>query len=286
MKNKGVSYMLMALLFFTIMNVLIKYIPRIGAVEIIFFRSVVSLIMSYGLLKQQNINIWGNNKKWLIIRGIAGSAGLLFFFSTIKVMPLGSAIAIQYMSPIFTSMLGIFIVKEKVLSWQWVFFAMAFIGVVVIQGFDTRVTSQQALIGIAGALSAGLAYNSIRKMKDSEHPLVIIFYFPLVTIPVTGVYLLSNWLNPTWVEFLILIAIGVVTQFAQLFMTKAYQADTLSKISSIQYIGIVFALGFGYFLFDESYDFNSAAGIIIIIIAVILNVWYKNKIEKIEQNAK
>lgn len=278
--------MLMALLFFTIMNVLIKYIPRIGAVEIIFFRSVVSLIMSYGLLKQQNINIWGNNKKWLIIRGIAGSAGLLFFFTTIKVMPLGSAIAIQYMSPIFTSMLGIFIVKEKVLSWQWVFFAMAFIGVVVIQGFDTRVTSQQALIGIAGALSAGMAYNSIRKMKDSEHPLVIIFYFPLVTIPITGVYLLSNWLNPTWVEFLILIAIGVVTQFAQLFMTKAYQADTLSKISSIQYIGIVFALGFGYFLFDESYDFNSAAGIIIIIIAVILNVWYKNKIEKIEQNAK
>ena len=61
MKNKGVSYMLMALLFFTAMNVLIKYIPRIGAVEIIFFRSVVSLVMSYGMLKQRRINIWGNN---------------------------------------------------------------------------------------------------------------------------------------------------------------------------------------------------------------------------------
>ena len=286
MKNRGVSYMLMALLFFTIMNVLIKYIPRISAVEIIFFRSVVSLIMSYGLLKQQKVNIWGNNKKWLIIRGIAGSAGLLFFFTTIKVMPLGSAIAIQYLSPIFTSLLGIFIVKEKVLSWQWVFFAMAFIGVVVIQGFDTRVTSEQALVGIAGAFSAGMAYNSIRKLKDSEHPLVIIFYFPLVTIPITGAYLLSNWLNPTWLELAILIAIGIVTQFAQLFMTKAYQADTLSKISSIQYLGIVFALAFGYFLFDESYDFNSSAGIVIIIIAVILNVWYKNNSEKIEQNPK
>jgi drug/metabolite transporter (DMT)-like permease len=286
MKNKGVSYMLMALLFFTIMNVLIKYIPRISAVEIIFFRSVVSLIMSYGLLKQQKVNIWGNNKKWLIIRGLAGSAGLLFFFTTIKVMPLGSAIAIQYLSPIFTSLLGIFIVKEKVLSWQWVFFALAFIGVVVIQGFDTRVTSEQALVGIAGALSAGMAYNSIRKLKDSDHPLVIIFYFPLVTIPITGVYLLSNWLNPTWFELSILIAIGIVTQFAQLYMTKAYQADTLSKISSIQYIGIVFALAFGYLLFDESYDFNSAAGIVIIVIAVILNVWYKNKSENIEQKPK
>lgn len=275
--------MLMALLFFTAMNVLIKYIPRIGAVEIIFFRSVVSLVMSYGILKHKKINIWGNNKKWLIIRGIAGSAGLLFFFTTIKVMPLGSAIAIQYLSPIFTSLLGIIIVKEKVLPWQWVFFGLAFVGVIVIQGFDPRVTPVQALIGIAGALSAGMAYNSIRKLKDSDHPLVIIFYFPLVTIPITGVYLLTNWLQPTFIELSILIAIGVVTQFAQYFMTKAYQADTLSKISSIQYIGIVFALGFGYFLFDESYDFNSGVGIIIIFLGVILNVWYKIKIEKVEQ---
>ena len=275
--------MLLALLFFTAMNVLIKYIPRIGAVEIIFFRSVVSLIMSYGILKQKRINIWGNNKKWLIIRGIAGSAGLLFFFTTIKVMPLGSAIAIQYLSPIFTSLLGIFVVKEKVKPLQWVFFGLAFVGVIAIQGFDPRVTSVQALIGISGALAAGMAYNSIRKLKDSDHPLVIIFYFPLVTIPITGVYLLTNWLQPTFIELSILIAIGVVTQFAQYFMTKAYQTDTLSKISSIQYIGIVFALGFGYFLFDESYNFRSGLGIIIIILGVILNVWYKNKIEKVEQ---
>lgn len=275
--------MLMAMLFFATMNVLIKYVPRIGAVEIVFIRSVVSLFMSYVILKQQKINVWGNNKKWLIIRGIAGSAGLFFFFTTIKVMPLGSAVAIQYLSPIFTALLGIYIVKEKVKPLQWLFFGLSFIGVLVIQGFDTRVTGEQALIAIAGALSAGLAYNSIRKLKDSDHPMVIIFYFPLVTLPITGVYLLTHWLQPTLFELAILLAIGVTTQFAQYFMTKAYQSDTLSKISSIQYIGIVFALGFGYFLFDESYDFSSALGIMIILIGVILNVWYKNKLEKIEE---
>ena len=199
-------------------------------------------------------------------------------------MPLGSAIAIQYLSPIFTSLLGIFVVREKVWPWQWVFFALAFVGVLAIQGFDTRVTSLQALVGIGGALSAGMAYNSIRKLKDSDHPLVIIFYFPLVTIPITGVYMLANWLQPTFIELAILISIGVFTQFAQYYMTKAYQAETLSKVSSIQYIGIVFALAFGYFLFDESYDFNSGIGILIIILGVVLNVWYKNKIEKVEQS--
>jgi drug/metabolite transporter (DMT)-like permease len=281
MKNRGVYFMVLATMFFATMNIMVKYIPRIGAVEIVFFRSVVSLAMSYAVLSSKGISVWGNNKKWLIIRGIAGSIGLLCFFATIKMMPLGSAIAIQYLSPIFTSLLGIYLVKEKVKPVQWIFFAMAFAGVVAIQGFDPRVTSMQVLIGVAGALGAGLAYNSIRRLKDSEHPLVIIFYFPLVTIPITGIYLLGSWITPTLFEVAMLIGIGVVTQFAQFFMTKAYQSDTLSKISSIQYIGIVFAITAGYFLFDESYDFDSALGIILIIMAVIFNVWYKNRSEKL-----
>lgn len=271
--------MVLATMFFAVMNVMVKYIPRIGTVEIVFFRSIVSLIMTYLILKQRRIDLWGNNKKWLIIRGIAGSAGLLLFFYTIKTMPLGSAIAVQYMSPVFTALLGIFIVKEKVKLLQWLFFFLALLGVVAIQGFDPRVTTLQVVIGLLGALSAGMAYNSIRKLGTSDHPLVIIFYFPLVSIPITSIYLLTNWLTPTFFELMMLIGIGVVTQFAQYFMTKAYQSDSLSKIAPIQYIGIVFALAIGYLLFDETYDLRSGLGIIIIILAVILNVWYKIRLE-------
>ena len=276
--------MVLATMFFAIMNILVKYIPGVGAVEIVFFRSLVSLVMSWSVLKVKRVPVWGNNKKWLIIRGLAGSSGLLFFFATIKLMPLGSAIAIQYMSPIFTSLLGIYFVKEKVKPLQWLFFGLAFTGVIAIQGFDPRLTTFHALLGIAGALSAGMAYNSIRKLKDSDHPLVIIFYFPLVTIPITGAYLLFNWITPSLFELGILLGIGVITQFAQYFMTKAYQSDTLSKIASIQYIGIVFALGAGYLLFDESYDFSSSLGIIVIVLAVIFNVWYKNRTENMEKS--
>ena len=283
MKNKGVMYMVLATMFFAIMNILVKYIPRIGAVEIVFFRSVVSLIMSYAILKKMGISLVGNNKKWLIIRGVAGSTGLLLFFYTIKTMPLGSAIAIQYMSPVFTALLGIYIAKESVKPLQWLFFAFAFLGVITIQGFDPRVTTLQVVIGVAGAIASGLAYNSIRKLRTSDHPQVIIFYFPLVTIPVTGVYLISSWLTPTFFELAILLGIGVVTQFAQYFMTKAYQSDALSKIAPIQYIGIIFALAIGYWLFDETYDLSSGLGIIIIILAVILNVWYKISVENAEK---
>jgi drug/metabolite transporter (DMT)-like permease len=280
MKNNGVAYMLTGVFFFTIMNIMIKYIPEIGAVEIVFFRSLVSLIMSYVMIRRLGLSIWGNNKKWLIIRGIAGSVGLLLFFVTIKEIPLGSAIAIQFLSPIFTSVLGIYIVKEKVQPIQWLFFALAFAGVLAIQGFDERVPMIYALVGLIGGIGAGLAYNSIRKLKTSDHPLVIIFYFPLITLPITGLYLIWHWQTPNLFELVMLLGIGVVTQFAQYFMTKAYQLDELSKISSIQYIGIIFALFFGFVLFDETYSIYSGLGILLILLGVILNVSYKNRLSK------
>ncbi len=279
--SKGVRYMLVAILFFSGMNILIKLVPGIGPVEIVFFRSVVSFIISFVTLKKLGVSLWGTNKKWLIIRGISGSIGLLLFFSTIKEIPLASAVAIQYLSPIFTSLLGILIVKERVYSIQWLFFLISFIGVILIQGFDPRVTQFQLAIGICSALAAGMAYNSIRKLKLSEHPLVIIFYFPLVTIPVTGLYLLfSGWTTPSIMELFILLCIGLATQFAQYFMTKAYQLEELSKISSIQYIGIVFALIFGFLFFDESYTIKSFAGIFMVLVGVILNVVFKQYLDK------
>lgn len=278
--SKGIRLMLVAILFFATMNILIKTIPRIGPVEIVFFRSIVSFFISVVALKKQKVNLWGNNKKWLIIRGVAGSIGLLLFFSTIQQMPLASAVAIQYLSPIFTSVLGIFIVKERVFSIQWIFFLISFVGVILIQGFDPRITQLQLIIGISSALASGLAYNSIRKLKLSEHPLVIIFYFPLITIPITGVYLIFfNWVTPNLIELLVLLTIGVATQFAQYFMTKAYQLEDLSKVSSVQYVGIVFALIFGFLFFDESYTLKSFLGILVVLIGVILNIAFKTKVD-------
>lgn len=271
--------MLIAGLFFAIMNVLVKLLPTVPAIEIVFFRSLVSFVMSYAFLKSANVPILGNNKKWLIARGIAGALGLTLYFYTLQNIPLASAVTIQFMSPIFTSILGIYIVKEKVKPAQWIFYLMAFVGIIIIQGFDPRISINMFLIGIAGAFFAGLAYNFIRKINSTEHPLVIVFYFPLVTLPLAGLYSVFNWVMPVGNEWVILILIGVLTQIAQYFMTKSYQAEDLSKVASLKYLSIIYALGFGFVFFDEKFNFLVYVGIILILTGVILNVWYKNKIQ-------
>lgn len=270
--------MLVAGLFFAIMNVFVKLLPTIPAVEIVFFRSLVSFVISYAFLKSAKVPIFGNNKKWLIARGLAGALGLTLYFYTLQNIPLASAVTIQFMSPIFTSILGIYIVKEKVKPAQWIFYLMAFVGIIIIQGFDPRISLNMFLIGIAGAVFAGLAYNFIRKINNTEHPLVIVFYFPLVTLPIAGLYSVFNWVMPVGIEWIILILVGILTQIAQYFMTKSYQAEDLSKVASLKYLSIIYALGFGFVFFDEQFNWLVYLGITLILSGVILNVWYKSKV--------
>ncbi len=277
MLSRGVKYMLLATFVFAIMNVAVKYVARIPAVEVIFFRSIISLIMSGVALKAQKVPLFGNNKKVLIARGVAGSAGLILFFATLQAIPLASAVTLMFLSPVFTTILGIWIVKESVRWVQWIFFAMCFGGILVIQGFDERVSVWWALTGIGAAFFSGIAYNMIRKLKETEHPLVIVFYFPLVTLPVTIIYLFFDAVMPQGEEWLILILVGVLTQIAQYFMTKAYQSEELSKVSSVQYSGILYALGFGWILFDETFNFMTYLGMSLVLVGIILNIAFKHQ---------
>src|SRR5690606_25780521 len=156
----------------------VKFLPHLPAVGNVFFRSLISLLFTYLFLKRANVPLFGNNKKLLVMRGLSGSIGLILFFFTLQNIPLASAVTIQYLSPIFTAILGIYLVKEKVRPIQFLYFGLAFGGVVMIEGFHPRISPTYLIIGVASAFFAGLAYNIIRKLKQSEHPLVIVFYFP------------------------------------------------------------------------------------------------------------
>jgi len=272
LKITSVQSMLVSGVFFALMNVSVKFIPDIPAIEIILFRSLFSLIFSFLVLKQLGVPVFGNNKKLLIIRGIVGSIGLISFFYTLQKIPLASAVTMQYLSPIFTTVLGIFLVKERVKPIQFLFFGISFAGVLVLQGFDTRVNLLYGSIGVVSALFSGLAYNVIRKLKNTEHPLVIIFYFPLVTLPVASIVSYFTWVQPIGWDWAILLWIGICTQAAQYFMTVAYQNANVSKVSSLGYLGILYALFFGFVFFGETFGTMSYVGMGLVLAGILLNL--------------
>lgn len=269
--------MLLATVLFAIMNALVKMVPRLPAVELVFFRSIVSFIICYGMLLKAGVHPWGNNKGLLILRGATGAVALILFFITLQNIPLASAVTMQYLSPIFTTLLGVVLVKERVHTLQLIFFAVSFCGVLLLQGFDARVTELYLVLGISSALFSGLAYNVIRRLGQREHPLVIVLYFPLVTLPITGIYVAMNWVQPLGIEWLYLLAIGILTQGAQYYLTKAFQAEELNKVASLQYLGIIYALLMGWVFFGETFNAWSYLGMLLVLMGVVLNIWYKGR---------
>ncbi|MFP4290424.1 MAG: DMT family transporter [Cyclobacteriaceae bacterium] len=276
--SKGIQYMLLSTFLFACMNVLVKLVSHIPAVEVVFFRSLISLLMSYSILRVKKIPLLGNNKPLLIARGVFGALGLILYFTIIQQIPLATAVTLQFLAPIVTALLGMLLLREQVKGWQWFFFLLSFAGVLVVNGFDARVSMIHLLMGLLAAFGAGMAYTIIRKLKKTEHPLVIVMYFPLVTMPLTGVYVAFNWIMPLGTDWLLLLGIGVLTQFAQYYLTKSFQEDEINKVASLNYLSILYAISFGYVFFDETFNLYTYLGMLLVVLGVILNVWYKNRI--------
>lgn len=269
--------MLLSTFAFSLMQLCVKYLPHLPATELVLFRSLISLILSLVYLQRIGVSPWGNNRTWLVLRGLFGITALSMFFYTLQKMPLASAVTIQYLSPLFTSVFAIFILKERMAPIQWLFFGLSIAGVFVLKGFDPRINLLYMFLGLGSAFFAGLAYNAIRKVRGTDHPVVVVFYFPLIATPIMAVLSIFNWVRPTGWDWLILLGMGIFTQIGQVNMTKALQADAANKVTSLKYLGAVYALVYGYFFFDETYSWASIMGIGLILSGVLANVLTKKK---------
>ncbi|MGB0167093.1 MAG: DMT family transporter, partial [Luteibaculum sp.] len=208
---------------------------------------------------------------WLLVRGFAGVSALTLFFITLQNISMANAVSIQYLSPLFTAIIAIYILKEKVGNMQWVYFGLAIAGVFIIKGFDKNLSWFYLGLGIASSLFAGLAYNAVRKCKDTDAPVQVVFYFPLVATPIMACWCLYQWVQPQGLDWLYLGIIGVGTQVAQIYMTKALHSDATNKVTPIKYIGAIYAIIIGYTLFDEHLQLLNILGIALILISVLLN---------------
>jgi drug/metabolite transporter (DMT)-like permease len=271
----GVRYILISTVFFAFMNIGVKYLDRIPAHEVVFFRALVSLVVCYAMVKRKGLNPWGNNKPILIARGLAGTGALTMYFYTLQNMPLATAVTVQYLSPIFTIIIAGFLLKETTRPIQWLFFLLSFGGILLIKGFDARVEPLYLTIGVLSAVCSGFAYNFIRMLKNDDDALVVVFYFPLVTVPLIGGYTLFHWVTPEPTEWLILIGIGLAVTVAQVYMTKAYQLERAANISNFNYLGTAYALVLGYFLFGEMIEPLALLGIAVIVIGVAMSTRFR-----------
>jgi drug/metabolite transporter (DMT)-like permease len=271
--------MVASALSFSLMGVCVKQVGgRIPVAEVVFARAIVSVALSWWLLHRAGIPAWGKRRCLLIWRGAIGTAALVCVYAALAALPLAAATVLQYLYPPFTALLAWLMLGEPIGKRVLAAMALGWLGVLLVaqpagllQGGAT-LALVPVLIAVAGALFTAFAYVSVRSLGTSEHPLVIVFYFPLVALPLSLPLVALNPVLPTPAELLWLIGVGVFTQLGQVYLTRSLTALPAARATAISYVQVLFAGGWGWLLFGESIDSWTIAGAGLVLAATLVSL--------------
>jgi len=274
----GLRYMVLAAFFFSLMALLVKVVgQRLPSAEMVLVRSVVGLVLSYGLLRRARVALWGQRKGLLVFRGLAGFGGLLCMFYALTKLPLADATVIVYTNPVFTALLAALFLREMMGRREVLGLLLSLAGVVLVAqpAFLFGATPESLdpfVVGIAllGAVFAATAYVTVRKLGETEHHLVVVFFFPLIATPASVPFMISEALWPTPLEWLLLLGIGIATQIAQVYLTKGLHTEKAGRAMSMSYVQIVFAAIWGFLFFSEVPDPLSIVGALLVVAGTVV----------------
>jgi drug/metabolite transporter (DMT)-like permease len=269
--------MVLAAFFFSAMSLLVKLVgARLPSQEVVFVRAAVSLAVAYALVRRARPGNWGRRKGLLVLRGLMGFAALSCFFYALIHLPLADATVIQYTNPVFTAWLGWMLLGEALSPWEAALSAAGLLGVLLIArptllfGGAARLDPLAVGVGLAGALFSASAYVSVRRLARTEHPIIIVFYFTLITVPASVPGLLAHAVMPTLHELGLLAGVGVTAVLGQVYLTRGLQREPAGRATAIGYVQIVFAALWGALWFREYPDALSLTGAALVLGSVIV----------------
>lgn len=280
--------MALAAFFFSIMSLLVRVAgERLPSSEIVLARASVALVLSWLLVRRAGVSPWGNRRRLLVLRGLFGSGALVCFYWSLVHLPLAEATVIQYTNPIFTAILAAIFLREPFRGVDVASVAASLVGMLLVAKpatlfGGTAPPLDPAVVAVAllgAALSAG-AYVVVRMARAYEHPLVVVFWFPLIATPLAIPPAIRDWVTPIGVEWVVLLGVAVATQIAQVFMTEGLHREPAGRATATSYLQIVFAAAWGFLILGEVPDALTLAGAALIGVSVIaLAAWPKRQIE-------
>ena len=272
----GSLWMLVAGLLFGCMGVFVKLgAAYFSHIELVFYRSFFGLLLVYLIMLQQRVSVateYWSNHLW---RGISGSVALALFFYCITVLPLATAVTLNYTAPLFLTLLTTLVFKDRFHLPLTIAIALGFVGVVLL--LHPTLQHDQLLPGLLGLISgflAGVAYLNVKQLGMIGEPETrTVFYFSLTASAGSGAWMLFGPVHAvTLPSFAILVGLGSTATLAQLAMTRAYRIGNTLVVGSMAYSTIIFASLFGILLWNEVLPLSSWLGMALIIAGGVLSL--------------
>ncbi|WP_156208577.1 DMT family transporter [uncultured Megasphaera sp.] len=253
--NKGVIYMILSALSFSIQNVIVKELSyTMGTGEIAFFRGLFSAIIILGMMKAQGIHFSKEDRGTLLFRGVMGGSGMICLFIALGGMPLADVSILSQLSAFFVMIFAAIFLKEVMPKNSFIPLVVIVIGAcMVVRPWNFSSFNIYSIFVLIQAICAAAAYTTISKLTGSgkHHQYEIVFYF-LACACLSGIILMGgNFQVPTAWEWFLYIALGVITVIAQVLMTDAYACANPVVVSFVAYIAVFFNAFWGFAIFDE-----------------------------------
>ena len=278
---KGIFYIILSAFCFSLMDMFVRMSGDLPSIQKSFFRNSVAAVLGCILvLKEKDSFQWKKGSgKYLILRSMFGTLGILCNFYAIDYLALADASMLNKMSPFFVVIFSFLFLKEKVTAAQILLVVGAFGGsLFVVKPTVSNLDLVPSLIGLLGGLGAGAAYTMVRKLGTIgvKGPFIV-FFFSTFSCVITLPWLIFDYHSMTVAQVAILLLAGLCAAGGQFAITAAYCYAPASEISIYDYTKVIFSMILGFVMFQQIPDFYSWIGYLVICLMAVLMFFYNKK---------
>jgi drug/metabolite transporter (DMT)-like permease len=251
--SRGVLYMATSAFGFSAMAVLVKVAsPRLPVGEIVFARALITLGLSLAMVRRAGLSPWGTQRLSLMFRGFLGFGGLTGYYIALSRLPLADTTVLLNATPVLTAVLAWKLLKEPIGWPTGVALICGIAGIaLVVRPSGGGLDPVGVAASLGGVTCSSIAYVTVRRLSRTEHPLVIVTYFPLVATPLALPWMLASFVVPTPLDCLLLVALAASTQIGQVFLTLALSIERAGRVTSLNYLQVPFAMLWQLAVFGE-----------------------------------
>ena len=272
-KNQlGFLYMFMSICAFSLMDVIVKWSVDYPIGQVLFFRGFFGIIFYFFVIPKNRLHDFYITKRAGLhfLRCFSGLIALVAIFIALRSLPLATVVSISFAAPIFTTIFSIFLLSEKVGIYRWLAVIIGFIGILIIT--EPGITNLNIYYIFPIIFCLGLSYVAItiRQLSTSEPVWLISFYFSLSITLLSFFTIPQGWIMPDLKDFLILSMIGIFGGVANLWLSQSYKYSEVSLVTPLKYLALVFAIIFGYFIWNEIPTIKTLIGALLVIVSTMI----------------
>ena len=283
-KNQlGFLYMFLSIIGFSLMDVIVKWSVDYPVGQVLFFRGFFGIIFYFFIIPRERLHDFYKTKRPGLhsLRCIAGLIAIIAIFIALRKLPLATVVSISFAAPIFTTIFSIFLLSEKVGIYRWLAVLVGFIGILIITEPGISNLNIYYIFPIIFCLGLSYVAITLRQLSTTEPVWLISLFFSIAITFLSFLTLPFGWVMPSFNHFLILSLVGIFGGVSNLWLSQSYKYSEVSLVTPLKYLTLVFAIIFGYFIWDEIPTIKTLIGALLVIVSTLIifrREIYKKKI--------